>query len=184
MWLSFLRKTPATKCDCFQNVLFFLIYTNSLVQNNTNHCFMLFLIRRRRSAEKEFDVFLSFTWPCTSSQSAPGTDGEGKRSPSIFASTRCCVNSNICTIAGGSRSNLLNCEEGSAADTPLEVLLPRVIEEEWGHRLCLLERDVLPGGGQTSEHPRVCSRSSTLIVPVLFQRMQMMWSSPSRGARC
>eukprot|EP00066_Takifugu_rubripes_P019094 XP_011608360.1 PREDICTED: interleukin-18 receptor accessory protein isoform X2 [Takifugu rubripes] len=90
-------------------------------------------------AEKEFDVFLSFVWPRKSSPSPPGTHDEG------------CTN-----------SNLLNWEKGGATERPLEALLPQVLEE-WGHRLCLLERDVLPGGVYANDVVLSIQRSRMLI---------------------
>uniref|UniRef100_A0AAZ3PAK7 TIR domain-containing protein n=3 Tax=Oncorhynchus tshawytscha TaxID=74940 RepID=A0AAZ3PAK7_ONCTS len=48
----------------------------------------------------------------------------------------------------------------------LEVLLPRVLEGQWGYHLFLLERDLLPGGAYTEDV--VCAiRSSRRLVCVL-----------------
>lgn len=163
----------------------FLYSTNCHIQKQQSLLFSLFLIHHYWSAEKEFDVFLSFVWPRTSSQLPPGTNDEGEHRAQICEPTRCHVTFNHLTTAGCSNSNLLNCGKGGATEGPLEALLPQVLEE-WGHRLCLLERDVLPGGGQMIRHPCAIMRvrGLTLISPVLFQCIQMMWSSLSRGARC
>ncbi|XP_045555438.1 interleukin-18 receptor accessory protein isoform X1 [Salmo salar] len=51
-------------------------------------------------------------------------------------------------------------------EEPLEVLLPRVLEGQWGYRLFLLERDLLPGGAYAEDV--VCAiRSSRRLVCVL-----------------
>uniref|UniRef100_H3C6N4 Interleukin 18 receptor accessory protein n=1 Tax=Tetraodon nigroviridis TaxID=99883 RepID=H3C6N4_TETNG len=83
-----------------------------------------FRVGNHNKAEKEFDVFLSFVWPRTSSPSTPGVERSHR---------------------------------------PLEVLLPQVLEEEWGHRLCLLERDVLPGGAYTNDVALAIQRSQMLV---------------------
>ncbi|XP_071371864.1 interleukin-18 receptor accessory protein-like [Centroberyx affinis] len=57
----------------------------------------------------------------------------------------------------------LNTEEGDATQRPLEVLLPRVLEDQWGYRLCLLDRDLLPGGAYTEDVVHALQRSRMLI---------------------
>ncbi|XP_018539223.1 interleukin-18 receptor accessory protein isoform X2 [Lates calcarifer] len=100
---------------------------------------------------KEFDVFLSYVWSPPSAEgergwtfssgSGPNTDEEGCP-PSM---------------------DPLNSEEGKATQKPLQVLLPQVLEEQWGYRLCLLERDVLPGGAYTNDVVLTIQRSKMLI---------------------
>lgn len=75
--------TLAAKCTLLLLEFGFLYSTHIITYRKNNHGFLLFLIRRHWSAEKEFDVLLSFVWPCTSSASPPGTDEEGKRSAQI-----------------------------------------------------------------------------------------------------
>ncbi|XP_022623940.1 interleukin-18 receptor accessory protein-like isoform X2 [Seriola dumerili] len=106
---------------------------------------------KRGDDEKEFDVFLSYVWTPRSpeaeggwtvpSRSGAGTDEE----------------------AHLSIMDPLNTEEGEATQRPLEVLLPQMLEERWGYRLCLLERDVLPGGAYTNDVVLAIQRSQMLI---------------------
>ncbi|XP_073319901.1 interleukin-18 receptor accessory protein-like [Pagrus major] len=101
--------------------------------------------------EKEFDVFLSYVWSPTSA------DVEGLLTPSF--SSRPENYAEACS----SSMDPLNCEEGKATQRPLEVLLPRVLEDRWGYRLCLLERDMLPGGAYTNDVVLAVQRSRMLI---------------------
>lgn len=75
--------------------------------------------------------------------------------------------------------------------TPLVARLPRVMEEQWGFRLCLLERDLLPGGGQSntavfaqSPEKKKEKKNCHLTVISSFQRTRVTSSSPYRGVRC
>ncbi|XP_068586430.1 interleukin-18 receptor accessory protein-like isoform X2 [Cebidichthys violaceus] len=101
--------------------------------------------------EKEFDVFLSYVWSppsaevegvsTLSSQRGPDTDEEA------------CLSS----------IDPLNTEEGKSTQRPLAVVLPEVLEDRWGYRLCLLERDVVPGGAYTNDVVLAIQRSRMLI---------------------
>ncbi|XP_041635694.1 interleukin-18 receptor accessory protein-like [Cheilinus undulatus] len=93
-----------------------------------------------QTEEKDFDVFLSFVW----SDPSATTEGQG---------------------GGGCYSSLdfLNSEEGKVLHRPPEVLLPQVLEGRWGYRLCLLERDILPGGAYTNDVVHAIQGSRMLI---------------------
>ncbi|XP_035538283.1 interleukin-18 receptor accessory protein-like isoform X2 [Morone saxatilis] len=93
--------------------------------------------------EKEFDVFLSYVG------SLPSAEVEGGFT---ISSKEACLSS----------MDLLNSEEGKATQRP-EVQLPQVLEDQWGYRLCLLERDVLPGGAYTNDVVLAIHRSQMLI---------------------
>ncbi|KAL7405465.1 hypothetical protein ABVT39_001357 [Epinephelus coioides] len=107
--------------------------------------------RKHDGDEKGFDVFLSYVWSPPSKpvegvltlsyQKGPDTDEEARLSS----------------------MDLLSTEEGKASQGPLEVLLPRVLEDQWGYRLCLPERDMLPGGAYTNDVVLAIQRSQMLI---------------------
>ncbi|KAL6112874.1 il18rap [Pungitius sinensis] len=107
--------------------------------------------RKHDGDEKEFDVFLSCVWspPSTevggvwtlSSQRGPNSDEEA-------------------CLAG---VDPLITREGVSTLGPLEVVLPQVLEDQWGYRLCLLERDVAPGGAFTNDVVLAIQRSRMLI---------------------
>ncbi|XP_076587169.1 interleukin-18 receptor accessory protein-like [Chaetodon auriga] len=102
--------------------------------------------------EKEFDVLLSYVW------SPPSADVEGVltlSSPSGPDTDE--VAARLSSMAP------LNSEEHKATQRPLEVLLSQVLEDQWGYRLCLLERDVLPGGAYTNDVVLAIQRSRMLI---------------------
>ncbi|XP_068455557.1 interleukin-18 receptor accessory protein-like [Clinocottus analis] len=104
---------------------------------------------KHHGGEKEFDVFLSYVW----SPSAALEAGVTLRSPAgPDADEDACL-----SITD------LNPEESSATQRPLELLLPRVLEDRWGYRLCLLERDVVPGGAYTNDVVLAIQRSRMLI---------------------
>ncbi|XP_071771114.1 interleukin-18 receptor accessory protein-like isoform X2 [Centroberyx gerrardi] len=100
--------------------------------------------------EKEFDVFLSCVWSL-SGQRAAGLALLSPSGPETHAE------------ASPSSMDQLNTEEGDATQRPLEVLLPRVLEDQWGYRLCLLDRDLLPGGAYTEDVVHALQRSRMLI---------------------
>ncbi|KAL3065684.1 hypothetical protein OYC64_015774 [Pagothenia borchgrevinki] len=102
-------------------------------------------LKKKIKDEKEFDVFLSFVW-------SPSVDLEGV----LTLSAQKGPHEEACL----SSMDLLNTEEGKST---LEVLLPRVLEDQWGYRLCLLERDVLPGGAYTNDVVLAIRRSQMLI---------------------
>ncbi|XP_036950893.1 interleukin-18 receptor accessory protein-like [Acanthopagrus latus] len=100
---------------------------------------------------KEFDVFLSYVWSPTSAVV------EGPLMPSSPSTPE--NDAEACS----SGIEPLNCEVGEATQRPLELLLPKVLEDQWGYRLCLLERDMLPGGAYTNDVVLAVQRSQMLI---------------------
>ncbi|KAJ0001645.1 hypothetical protein NQD34_001441 [Periophthalmus magnuspinnatus] len=48
-------------------------------------------------------------------------------------------------------------------DESLEQLLPHVLEDQWGYRLCLMDRDFLPGEAYTKDVVNAIQRSQMLI---------------------
>ncbi|XP_039979688.1 interleukin-18 receptor accessory protein-like isoform X2 [Xiphias gladius] len=128
-----------------------LNHTYTCIANNTvGNSSVTIKLKKKIEDDKEFDVFLSYLspqsaeveggWPLFS-QSGPDTDKEA------------CLSS----------TDPLNTKECGAIQRPLEVLLPQVLEEQWGYRLCLLERDMLPGGAYTNDVILAIQRSQMLI---------------------
>ncbi|XP_029952041.1 interleukin-18 receptor accessory protein-like isoform X2 [Salarias fasciatus] len=95
---------------------------------------------------KQFDVFLSHVWSAplvevaesSTLSSRPGLSSDDEQ---LFPITVLDKTSNV----------------------PLEGLLPHVLEGQWGYRLCLLERDVVPGGAYTNDVVLAVKRSRMLI---------------------
>ncbi|XP_029000730.1 interleukin-18 receptor accessory protein-like isoform X2 [Betta splendens] len=93
--------------------------------------------------EKEFDVFVSYVWSPVSAVKADVTGPDTDETARL--------------------SGTLTSKEQSETHTPLAVLLPHVLEDEWGYRLFMLERDVLPGGAYTNDVVLAIQRSRMLI---------------------
>ncbi|XP_030614957.1 interleukin-18 receptor accessory protein-like [Archocentrus centrarchus] len=101
---------------------------------------------RQDGDEKEFDVFLSYVWSPPSAEVTESVTTSSRSPPNDEEGSPC--------ITG-----LLD-EQNTR---PLEVLLPQVLEDQWGYRLCLLERDVLPGGAYTNDVVLAIKKSRMLI---------------------
>nr|XP_019935288.1 PREDICTED: interleukin-18 receptor accessory protein-like [Paralichthys olivaceus] len=101
--------------------------------------------------EKRFDVFLSYVWSPTSAEIEGGWTRSSRSGP--------VTDEEACQFS----MDPLNTEEDEATQTPLEVLLRQVLEEQWGYRLCLLERDILPGGAYTNDVVLAIQGSHMLI---------------------
>ncbi|XP_040909137.1 interleukin-18 receptor accessory protein-like isoform X2 [Toxotes jaculatrix] len=101
--------------------------------------------------KKEFDVFLSYVWNRSSAEVEGGW--------TLSSQSRFDTDEEACL----SSMDLLNTAECEATQGQLEVLLPRVLEERWGYRLCLPERDMLPGGAYTKDVVLAIQKSHMLI---------------------
>ncbi|XP_042263558.1 interleukin-18 receptor accessory protein-like isoform X2 [Thunnus maccoyii] len=107
-------------------------------------------VKLKTEDEKEFDVFLSYVL------SPPSAEVEGGLTLSSPSRPDSDVKECLSSL------DPLNTEEGNT-QRALEVLLPQVLEDRWGYRLCLLERDVLPGGAYTNDVVHAIQRSKMLI---------------------
>ncbi|XP_061596839.1 interleukin-18 receptor accessory protein-like [Cololabis saira] len=105
---------------------------------------------------KDFDVFLSFVWSPPSAQVQEDLTFSSKSGPFCKEVKEAAQKVSTCM-------NPFNSGEGQISQTQLEVLLPQVLEDLWGYRLCLLERDVLPGGAYTNDVVLGINRSQMLI---------------------
>ncbi|XP_063737445.1 interleukin-18 receptor accessory protein-like isoform X2 [Eleginops maclovinus] len=115
--------------------------------NSVGNSSVTIKLKEKTKDEKEFDVFLSFV-------RSPSANLEGALTISLqegpYKNKEACLSS----------MDLLYTEEGRST---LEVLLPQVLEDQWGYRLCLLERDILPGGAYTNDVVLAISKSQMLI---------------------
>ncbi|XP_061608970.1 interleukin-18 receptor accessory protein-like isoform X1 [Phyllopteryx taeniolatus] len=112
---------------------------------------LIYISRFRRGKvdgdEKEFDVFLSYVWAPPCEEAHLTLSSQSGQESLDYPSTLEPFNS-----------------EGVIGDLrPPEVLIPMVLEGRWGYRLCLLERDILPGGAYTNDVVRAIRRSHILI---------------------
>ncbi|XP_061608971.1 interleukin-18 receptor accessory protein-like isoform X2 [Phyllopteryx taeniolatus] len=104
-------------------------------------------LKRKIKDEKEFDVFLSYVWAPPCEEAHLTLSSQSGQESLDYPSTLEPFNS-----------------EGVIGDLrPPEVLIPMVLEGRWGYRLCLLERDILPGGAYTNDVVRAIRRSHILI---------------------
>ncbi|KAM4593850.1 interleukin-18 receptor accessory protein-like isoform 2-T2 [Odontesthes bonariensis] len=97
-----------------------------------------FQYRKQDGEEELFDVFLSCVRSHPSAEVAGGLTLSSKSEPCDY-------------------------EEACLSNIPLEVLLRQVLEEHWGYRVCLLERDILPGGAYTNDVALAIKRSRMLL---------------------
>lgn len=99
-------------------------------------------LSKPHGGEKDFDVFLSYVWSTSSvSLSSPVRQ---EHSDAAFPFT-------------------LDPLKVEIPSQKLELLLPHVLEDQWGYRLCLMERDFIPGGAYTNDVANALQRSQMLI---------------------
>nr|XP_046247528.1 interleukin-18 receptor accessory protein-like isoform X2 [Scatophagus argus] len=107
---------------------------------------------KHRGEEKEFDAFVSYVWSPASAE-VGGVLKLSSQSRQTETDEEVCLS---CT-------DPLNSEEDKDNQGSIEVLLPQMLEDHWGYRLCLLERDVLPGGAYADDVVLAIQRSQMLI---------------------
>ncbi|XP_049574924.1 interleukin-18 receptor accessory protein isoform X2 [Syngnathus scovelli] len=101
--------------------------------------------------EKEFDVFFSYVWTSPHYEAA-GLTRSAQSSPNSHDSPSTFEPFNLEHVIDNLR--------------PPEVVIPMVLEDLWGYRLCLTERDMLPGGAYTNDVVHAIRRSQILICVV------------------